>query len=272
MTETKETIANEKIKDLKTYISKITNLHNNSGLTQETTFLWFRGQSNQKWKLEPSIYRSEYWKYLEREAVRDFELFTNKLIHREPANQLEWLFLMQHYGLPTRLLDWTESHLVALYFSVLDYSDTCDGAVWIIDPWSLNIATYGQKAIPTSSNEKLVAEYTLGDPNLVEREVSGTLPVAIRPARNSERIISQKGTFTIHGKNTKSLDKIIEEHNSNGKNKISLNKEIIDGTCKLKILKELYLAGISYSVLFPEIQGICNDIKIRYSKEFIKCE
>lgn len=264
MSKVKTTITKEKITNLATYVNLVSELHNISGLTQATSQLWFRGQDNHDWKLLPTIYRSRNLNYFEREMIRDFKLLTNELIRKIPTNELEWMFLMQHYGLPTRLLDWTESHLVALYFSILNYSNTCDSSVWVLHPWSLNALSLGKKTIPTSSYPGLT-EYTLGEPHLHNRKVVGHLPIAIRPIRNSARIVAQKGTFTVHGNHVMPLDKIIEEQNSKDGNKIFLHSLTIDGGSKLKILKELYLAGISYSVLFPEVQGICNDIKIRYS-------
>jgi hypothetical protein len=200
--------------------------------------------------------------------IRDFKLQSHHIISKKPEYEIEWLYLMQHYGLPTRLIDWTESFLVALYFAIFDYKNTRDAAIWILNPWDLNEVFFQQISIPTASHPDLKL-YHLNDPSTLERDVQALYPIAIRPIKNSSRIIAQKGAFTIHGSNHNPLNEIIVNENSRLKADICLEKIIIDGNSKLKLLKELYYAGISYSVLFPEIQGICTDLKIRYSDDFI---
>ncbi|MDR0874085.1 MAG: FRG domain-containing protein [Prevotellaceae bacterium] len=260
----------EKITNLNSFISIMNKMLHSSGTQHSTSQLWFRGQSNADWDLIPSIYRHKEYGYFEREMIRDFKLLSYEMLEKQPTNELEWLFLMQHYGLDTRLLDWSESYLIALYFAVWNYADTCDCAVWILKPWSLNLVSIQQQTIPISSYPDL-DKYTLDSSQTkIVREVEGLLPIALRPVKNSARIVAQKGVFTIHGKKTDPLNRIVEEHNLNSGDKILLESLIIDGKCKLKILKELYYAGISYSIIFPEIQGICNDIKIRYSTDFIQ--
>src|SRR5437879_3789096 len=101
--------------------------------------LWFRGQRSAQWDLRPRIYRPEYARAEESEIRLDFEgnglqLATTNL----NRTKWEWYFLMQHYGAPTRLLDWTDNPLIALFFSILDHPGDCDAAVWILDPWWLN--------------------------------------------------------------------------------------------------------------------------------------
>lgn len=95
--------------------------------------IWFRGQPDYyKHKLEPGIFRND--KYNEAEMYEEF-------IRRYPdhssshKNIFEWLTLMQHYGLPTRLLDWSTNLLVALYFCCKENPDD-DGAVFAFNPGS----------------------------------------------------------------------------------------------------------------------------------------
>ena len=104
--------------------------------------LWFRGISNSSYKLIPSIYRKKIWDYDSQTAYD----IANQFIHRAKGylpnattiNKWEWYQIMQHHGLPTRLLDWTEGHLIALYFSLTNLSKDSKPCVWVLHPYNLN--------------------------------------------------------------------------------------------------------------------------------------
>ena len=75
---------------------------------------------------------------VEDELRQEFIIRAPSLSAERPQNSWEWYFLMQHSGAPTRLLDWTEGALIALYFAVRNKLDETDAAVWVLNPWSLN--------------------------------------------------------------------------------------------------------------------------------------
>jgi hypothetical protein len=259
-----------KITTVQDYIATVESICKNwNGFSNTTTHPWFRGQVDQHWGLLPKIYRdSENSKY-EREMFRDFKLRASAYIEIMPKNDMEWLFIMQHYGMPTRLLDWTESYLIALYFSVISLPGE-DGTVWVTHPWSINQVFHQMETLPTSDTPEF-SKYTLDlfAPHVEEqRKVIAKFPIALRPTRNSPRIIAQKGTFTLHGS-----EKIgLEEYAANKKKEmvnIYLEKIIIDGGHKQDLLKQLYLAGISCSTIFPELDGLSEDISYRYSKQYL---
>jgi hypothetical protein len=102
--------------------------------------LWYRGQRCASWGLSPKFYRAEYEDAFEEEIRQEFQSRAIQLIQgRLPITDYDWYFLMQHYGVPTRLLDWTDNPLAGLYFAVAESrKDKCDAAVWILDPWWLN--------------------------------------------------------------------------------------------------------------------------------------
>ena len=124
-----------KIGSLSEYTEKIEKFLSSSNALNSTTHFWFRGQSKKLWNLAPTLYRGWINIEREREILRDFKLKAGNFLEKEPTSDLEWLFVMQHYGMPTRLLDWTESHLLALYFAVNEYSNNSDACVWVLDPW-----------------------------------------------------------------------------------------------------------------------------------------
>lgn len=91
--------------------------------------IWYRGQEVADWGLEPTIARVPGGITAEAPLITRFKQNALALLPERPANEWEWLFVMRHYGVPTRLLDWTESSLVGLYFAVHAEPDS-PGAVW----------------------------------------------------------------------------------------------------------------------------------------------
>ena len=78
-----------------------------------TDIVWFRGHANAAWTLVPSLYRPPYKLEHEPTLMTRFKQNALPLLNFRPGTSWEWMFLMRHHGCPTRLLDWTESPLVA---------------------------------------------------------------------------------------------------------------------------------------------------------------
>src|SRR5213593_1422887 len=86
-----------KVPDLSQYIAHISGIQRHLNIAAPKT-LWFRGHANASWDLLPSIYRNRNLNYYEREITRDFKLLTGDYLRERPQSDLEWMFLMQHYG------------------------------------------------------------------------------------------------------------------------------------------------------------------------------
>jgi hypothetical protein len=217
-------------------------------------YVWFRGEPGYDPPLLPRLYRSR-----ERGGGQDenqlLQLFRMKAPilgaeycpDREATDQ--WLFLAQHVGLPTRLLDWTESALAGLYFALWKPEPDLIPAVWMLDPLKLNQLSVGNASfpltwVPNIESENINAAWTL-DQGRVD------LPVAILPTNIHPRMSVQRSCFTVHGRVKDSLAKLIPE---------ILRRYDLDLEQRESMLMDLRKLGISHSTLFPDLEGLAKEL------------
>ena len=197
----------------------------------KSKLMLFRGQPVQA-NLLPSIARQNP-KYdstqLERTMLSQFRLMGASLLLNVDKSQLELLIVAQHFGLKTRLLDWTSNPLVALYFACGDEKDE-DSFVY-----SLSAETMTQDVF-----EK--------DPFSLPRTR------IFQPPMNNPRIIAQQGWFTIHRYSDTSEGFVPLERNKD--TKAYLDEVRVVGSVKKDLLKALAGHGISSHTLFPDLSGL----------------
>jgi hypothetical protein len=256
----------KRVTTLSQYVAAVRAIERRWKTRGRTTPAWFRGQTSSEWSLLPGLYREpgsslRVRPELEREITRDFNLYAGPYLTVQGSHSaLERLFIMQHHGLQTRLLDWTESHLVALFFAVVGFSSVGDAAVFALDPWRLNEFSIGQRTVPTVEHPSAL-QYALGDAHeRIDRLVPAEHPMAVRPPHQTARIQAQNGFFTIHGHAQVPLEELPFK---------GLSKIIIASEKKKDMLQDLVGAGVSPRTLFPDLVGLCQDICLRYSDDFL---
>lgn len=216
---------------------------------------WCRGHADASCKLQPHYDRLKT-PLKETELLNRFRQNANLLLAHAPGTPFDfgWMFLMQHYGVPTRLLDWTESPLVALYFIVEDSNPKNlkkDGALWILYPLELNRhSTKAQVYIPSFEDEWL-QNYSV-DQYSKEKD-NGILPIAAIATRNNPRIQAQLGVFTISH-----LKKTPIEEVEGGKHCV---KFIIPAAAKQSLRQELRILGLTRFSVFPELTSIGDNLR-----------
>ena len=178
------------------------------------------------------------------------------LINHSPNESFDWLFLMQHYGVPTRLLDWSESPLVGLYFAVEDEKELDnDAALWALKPSELNkiarINSISEEFFIPSFEDEELTNYTVE--NLSHNNRTQLSPVATIATRNNPRIQAQHGVFTIHHHDVTPIENV--------GNSSHVVKYLIPKKSKSNIIKQLSILGITKFQLFPELESIGHIIK-----------
>jgi hypothetical protein len=262
----------ETITSLRDYTELIEEL-----MTASAAPLWYRGCGSSAYPLIPSLYRhpsvtavADLVK-LESEVLARFKQRGLPYMARVPTDDWDYLFLMQHVGVPTRLLDWTENPYIGLFFAIVaaearrdatgTFTDTA--AVWVLNPTDWN-----RKALSHVSFEGTVL--SVADGQLTGYAPTSNLdymnnePVALYGMHNSPRIVAQRGVFTIFGKNQDSMAKMYDDL---GFPEDSLLCIELPATSLSALRKSIFAIGYTESVIYPDLDGLARELKRHF--EFV---
>jgi len=233
--------------------------------------LWYRGQAQQGFDLLPTITRKRLGLQLnplfETVFLSKFKSLATPYVETLPAFPLNsdatsywsWLFMLRHYGLPARILDWSRDALTGLFFAT-DLDDPSltrgiDAAVWILNPVKLNeIFSFHSFLKPgyIPSVEESSFNLFFGP----ESDLLNTLkPAAAIGPLNTTRIVAQRGAFTVFPriKNLIALNKFDDAS-------YYLSKINIAWESFTEIQMQLRHYGITKLSLYPDMETIASEV------------
>lgn len=207
----------------------------------------------------------------ERSLLNRFRQNAHAMITETPVDSWDWMFLARHHGLESRLLDWSESPLVGLYFAVTnmagpagnrdlgDGADGVDGALWCLLPTLLNehrgFRPAGMHDLPMFGDEESGLDSYLTKSLRPEvKDFQEIPPAAGIGNRRSLRMRAQQGVFTV----THQAPIPIEDARTD---QAHVWRYIVDAKMKADLRKELRLLGLSPLALFPELDNVALEAK-----------
>lgn len=254
---------NVKINDIEELLKKINSYPNNFA---------FRGQSNSIWGLQSTLERMVP-KHEQRRSFEDrsLEQFRSKfkIYSRDiemPEQKLSWLSLMQHHGVPTRLLDFTTSPYIALYFAIENLIPTANGdlALYAIDYTKLfekSCEYVLDKDIGFKEYSDSISFYKNCEQafeNIFDKHSHNVLWF-VDPVQLNNRLEKQAGTFLISGSFNKSIEELLELDIYND---VSMEKICIPHKFYKNIYTILRKINLGPKNIYGDLHGLAMDIQL----------
>lgn len=267
----------EASRDWNAFLEKMESARNEIGLDGWTgeDVCYYRGHSDSGWPLMPSLFRDrsappagaaaqarrDHFFRMEYNLYFEFHARAREL-HGHDLTSWDVLFAMQHFGAPTRLLDWTETFGVALHFALANRSAGRQPCIWLLNPMRLNKLSWGIEdtlAPKYLGWDKAEQDYWSYEDLLIEGAMDWNKPVALYPDLTNSRIHAQRGSFTIHGDVHEPLDYFARHARRPFLVRVDVPEGMVPDAEKF-----LALAGIDHALLFPDLTGLSLSIREKY--------
>lgn len=238
------------------YVDQVTKI------TMEQQYrMWYRGQADYSWGLVPSVQRrGKLGEHDEQYITTNFMIQTRRLKGDtpDPYNRAEWLTLMQHYGLPTRLLDWSESPLVALYFALSESLGDSDAGVWVLNPMKLNLKMGYGKYVPPIDYKSVSGDLESafsGQRNTIDEKYDiKSRIIACHGVGSDLRMYVQQSDFTLHSSKKRLNEILLKDESCDYLYKICIPKRV-----KEMLRMQLDVMGFHESTIYPDMEHIAGE-------------
>lgn len=221
--------------------------------------IWYRGLQDERLGLVPGTVWRDIDLDTEESMVAEFLVYYRTYYHREPAHALEIYALARHYGLPTRLLDWSMSALVSLFFA-LEKPASQDGrrVVWAMDHIELNRITLNRAVsiVPAAGADEFTSRWL---PRMLRGGTESDIPehvFAFKHPMSNQRINAQKGCFTFHGRSSEGIDAVFRRAGSPRIAKLVLTSS----DRRLDVLNELFDLGYKEDDIYQDLNALTRRI------------
>jgi hypothetical protein len=227
---------------------------------------WFRGEPNVPTRLVPKLYRRPPYPN-ENQLLQNFRAMAPSLAVNTPVREAtdQWLCLAQHVGVPTRLLDWTESALFAVHFALREP----EPVVWMLNPIELNVLSVDEPAAAGMAAELPLPWHHSLSPNVVnigsinirgawqQDQVGVPFPVAFVPTHVHPRMAAQRSRFTVWGILKESLQDMVEP--------TILRRFVLDPAQRGSFRADLRMLGVQEASVFPDLDGLARELEQLYA-------
>jgi len=225
--------------------------------------VWHRGVRNADGhRLHTSFHRFAN-DHGEDSLCREFLVHSPPFLAERPSSGWEEYAMMQHYGLPTRLLDWTRSPLIALFFALeadTPAEDAIDARVFLLDPVELNRITSGHRGILTWLHPEVGPYLPEGLRRAAGKALIPELPAAIEAPLSNRRILAQRGCFTVSGKNVDGIYAAVER----GLQHVGAVR--VPAARRASLREDLWGLGLADEVVYQDLPSLARRIKREYAR------